>query len=113
MRRHMDAMVGGSFLKKFRAKDTFELLEELAKSEGVKDSSRVRKSTRIHGVDKTTLLEAELEKLRLEMKMLKLDNVKKMLQQGNAIESNINRCEIYEGAHLTAECQASEAVAAH
>ena len=30
MKRHLDAMVGGPFLKKSGAKDTFELLEELA-----------------------------------------------------------------------------------
>ena len=61
----MDAMIGDPFVKKYGANDTFELLEELAKSEAVEDSSRVRKLARIHRVDKTTLLEAELEKLKL------------------------------------------------
>ena len=46
------------------------------------------------------------------MKAMKLDNAKKVLQQGNAIESNIDRCEICGGAHSTAECQASEEMAA-
>ena len=65
MKRHLDAMVGGPFLKKSGAKDTFELLEELAKSEATEDNSRGKKSAGIHGIDKTALLEAELEKLRL------------------------------------------------
>ena len=43
---------------------------------------------------------------------MKLDKAKGALQQGNAIEGSICRCEICGGQHWTAECQATEAHAA-
>ena len=74
MKRHLDAMVGGSFLKKSGTKDTFELLKELTKSEAAEGDSRVRKSVRVH--DKTSVLEAEIDKLCMEIKAMKIDNTK-------------------------------------
>ena len=58
-------------MKKSEAKDTFELLEELAKSEVAEDSSKVKKFVGVYGVDKTGILKAEIDKLHMDIKAMK------------------------------------------